>query len=148
MAARLVAIIAALALFAAPMAVNAQELSTVTTTTSTVPDAALIYGKYVKEMPKFCKKKKSAQLHCAIAPVLFEAGQTWEKRANDQLVDTRRCNKDLTACENTLGEEPMPAETDGPDLGVVGQVLIYVGVAALAAGAAGTVGYFMGKADR
>lgn len=144
---RLVAALAAAFMFCVQPAfaqtVTSSATTIVTSTTTEVADFERVYKKHVKSMPAFCRKKKTAQMHCSIAPVLYDAAQIWEGRARNELIAKRKCNKDLGECEN-MHSAPPPVAPDDPgfDLGVVGDVLIYVGMAA----AAGGLGYLIGRA--
>lgn len=119
--------------------------TTVTSTTPPMSNIERVYDKHVKSMPLYCMTKKSAQMHCAISRVLYDAAILWEQRALNEWIDKNQCAKDLGACEDALAANPDPVEPDDPSgiqLGIVGDILIYVGVAA----AAGGVGYLIGRA--
>lgn len=117
---------------------------TATSTTQPVPQAKQMFKNFVKEVPEFCKTNPEATEHCALAPLLYEAGQVWETRAIQEYVAKEECKRNLGACEKWRLENPEPVETDW-DLGTTETIIIVVGAILAGAGIGIGVGFSIGK---
>lgn len=115
-----------------PIHAAAQQVSTATTSTSSISVEVLdrIFEKHGLQVPSFCDDMSQSKKYCAIAPLLYESGLTWETRAHEQFNRAERLQLDVTSCElRCLGaQKPTPPIEIKTELGLsVKWVLVGVG---------------------
>ena len=98
-----------------------------------------VTGQEALDIPSFCHEPDKAFKVCALAPKLYEAAVTWEKRAKELEIDNFKLSQQLEAAEKQLLEARSIPEPSGITLPTWLTIAIPIVAAGAGAGVAITL---------